>query len=364
MRNTFGKMMVVILINVLISCSAGDYDTANELESGTFLGTTRTLIDAGQRIGDTMLRSPNYARVNPLNNNEIYISDTGANRVLVFNKTGDLLRTIGKEGFGPGELLGPMQIDIDVDGNLYVYENRNDRISIFSSDGEFKKHFRGSVRYNSSFSAVNEDKILLNQPYTGYYITVTNSDNDFFRGIGEISEIRTNSDGSRNFEHAEGFPVYDSKNDRYCIFLTWSGLVKVYNENGELEQEVEPHFSPTYKEFVESERAIRSKREKGYYSALLFFDVTYNNGNYVLSQYGRDKEYYLGIYVLTDDFKLRQSIFIPMENDYSRAIAFGMRTRQFGISLEEKFVIIPGDVTGKVLISNYEESNGSITENK
>ena len=43
----------------------------------------------------------------------------------------------GRHGQGRGELNGPCGIAIDTSGMVYVSEDGNDRVSVFTSDGQF-----------------------------------------------------------------------------------------------------------------------------------------------------------------------------------------------------------------------------------
>ena len=56
-----------------------------------------------------------------IHGDEIFISDSGNNRIQVFNREGEFLRSFGKEGDGAGELDRPMHMDFR-DGKLYVAE--------------------------------------------------------------------------------------------------------------------------------------------------------------------------------------------------------------------------------------------------
>lgn len=66
---------------------------------------------------------------------EIYVSDTGNERVQVFSLDGTFRRAIGGYGSDPGKLIEPVGIEIGPDGRLYVADSTNARISIFSTDG-------------------------------------------------------------------------------------------------------------------------------------------------------------------------------------------------------------------------------------
>lgn len=64
----------------------------------------------------------------------IYIADAFEGRVLVIDRNGNLLSTIGTFGVGPGELSGPSSIAIDSRNRLFVSSANNGRIEMFGLD--------------------------------------------------------------------------------------------------------------------------------------------------------------------------------------------------------------------------------------
>lgn len=72
-----------------------------------------------------------------VSNGEIYVTDTGNERVQVFASDGTFLRTFGGTGSEPGKLREPSGIAIGPDGNVYVADSANARISVFSKNGDF-----------------------------------------------------------------------------------------------------------------------------------------------------------------------------------------------------------------------------------
>ncbi|MGB3327579.1 MAG: SMP-30/gluconolactonase/LRE family protein [Thermomicrobiales bacterium] len=72
-----------------------------------------------------------------VSNGEIYVTDTGNERVQVFATDGTFLRTFGGTGTEPGKLKEPTGIAIGSDGNVYVGDSANARISVFSKNGDF-----------------------------------------------------------------------------------------------------------------------------------------------------------------------------------------------------------------------------------
>jgi DNA-binding beta-propeller fold protein YncE len=69
---------------------------------------------------------------------EMYISDGYANFVVhKFSSDGKLLKTWGTCGSDPGQFAWPHSIAVDGYGKVYVCDRENDRIQIFTSEGEF-----------------------------------------------------------------------------------------------------------------------------------------------------------------------------------------------------------------------------------
>lgn len=71
----------------------------------------------------------------------IYVSDTGNKQVQVFDQSGTPINIFGKAGSKEGEFQFPYGIDGDNEGNVYVADLYNGKISIFTKKGEFIKYF-------------------------------------------------------------------------------------------------------------------------------------------------------------------------------------------------------------------------------
>lgn len=71
-------------------------------------------------------------------NGNLLVTDTHYSRIVEFTPGGDLVRTFGSYGKGPGQFIYPVGIAVDKQGNIYVSEyGENDRIQKFSADGVF-----------------------------------------------------------------------------------------------------------------------------------------------------------------------------------------------------------------------------------
>ncbi len=68
-------------------------------------------------------------------NGEVYVTDTGNERVQVFTPDGTFVRMWGTAGSEDGNLLEPVGIAVTSDGTILVADSHNARIARFSSDG-------------------------------------------------------------------------------------------------------------------------------------------------------------------------------------------------------------------------------------
>ncbi len=87
-----------------------------------------------------MLRKP-FSQPTDLSLNaagEIYVCD-GYGNFLVhkFSPKGDLIKTWGDCGKEPGQFALPHRVEVDRRGMVYIADRNNDRIQIFTPDGEF-----------------------------------------------------------------------------------------------------------------------------------------------------------------------------------------------------------------------------------
>jgi DNA-binding beta-propeller fold protein YncE len=79
---------------------------------------------------------------------EVYISDGyGNSRVMQFDKAGKFVRTWGKHGDRPGEFDLPHSIKVDSRRRVLVGDRENERIQVFSLDGELLTIWKGYAPY-------------------------------------------------------------------------------------------------------------------------------------------------------------------------------------------------------------------------
>jgi DNA-binding beta-propeller fold protein YncE len=80
-------------------------------------------------------------------NGELYVSDGYGNaRIHRFTADGELISSWGEPGAGPGQFHVPHGIAVHPDGTVYVADRENDRLQLFSPDGEFLTEWTGIAR--------------------------------------------------------------------------------------------------------------------------------------------------------------------------------------------------------------------------
>lgn len=71
----------------------------------------------------------------------LYVADSGSHRVLVFDRSGSLLRTLGGEGTADGQFRAPYDVLVDARGNIIVADTYNNRLQFFDGEGRHLKTF-------------------------------------------------------------------------------------------------------------------------------------------------------------------------------------------------------------------------------
>ena len=108
-----------------------------------------------RRIGARILSRPWDVT---LHNGEIFVADWGSDHVATFSQEGKLVRTIGTTGTGPGQFRCPAGVAVSPKGELYVSDNNNDRVQVFTPNGVYVREFgNGQVRrpFRLQFSSDN-----------------------------------------------------------------------------------------------------------------------------------------------------------------------------------------------------------------
>ena len=81
----------------------------------------------GQGRGE--LTRPNNVAVDT--SGMVYVSEDGNHRVSVFTSEGQFVTSFGRKGKGPGEFQYPHGLAVDNNGVVYVCDRYNNRVKVF-----------------------------------------------------------------------------------------------------------------------------------------------------------------------------------------------------------------------------------------
>ena len=134
----------------------------------------RTIGGAGSGAGQ--LQNPNGVAVDGAGN--VYVSDYGGKRVVVFSAAGEVVRTIGV-----GQLTNPMGVAVDGAGNVYVSDDDGNRVVVFSAAGEVVRTFGAGQLTNPRGVAVDGAGSVFVSDY-GNRVVVFSAAGEVVRTIG------------------------------------------------------------------------------------------------------------------------------------------------------------------------------------
>ena len=130
-----------------------------------------------KRIGCGTLKNPWDVAVHQ---GEVFVADFGNHRVAVFSQDGELIRTIGSQGTGPGQFNGPTEyptgVAISPDGELYVSDCQNGRVQVLTPQGVYIREF-GKGQLNTQHKLLfSADKHVLVADQLNHRVAVFNQD--------------------------------------------------------------------------------------------------------------------------------------------------------------------------------------------
>jgi len=118
----------------------------------------------------------------------VYVAENGNNRISVFSEDGRFLRKFASHGSSDGQVNGPWGIFAE-DTELFVAEYGNNRISVFDlTTGTFKRKFASSGTGPGNLSnpedvVVDGDNVIV-ADYTNNRISIFDRAGTFIKAIG------------------------------------------------------------------------------------------------------------------------------------------------------------------------------------
>jgi hypothetical protein len=177
----------------------------------------------------------------------IYVLDGRDICIKVYDRKGKYLRTIGRQGQGPGEFSsGFLNFDISSDGKIYVMDCRNSCVIIMDKDGTFIQSFRLPGRLYGKMKTDKNNFIYFERTFTDeearkMSIHRYNSNGDEILNYGEFKSVqpviqrRTKTSSRSSVSRIAATTVWtvDQEGKLYVGFGD-KYQIGVYNPNGSL----------------------------------------------------------------------------------------------------------------------------------
>jgi DNA-binding beta-propeller fold protein YncE len=185
-------------------------------------------------------KEPEAVAVDPSGN--IWVADSGHDRVLEFNSERKLLRQFGSEGTGQSQFKGIGGIAANASGDVYVTDSGNDRVQEFGPSGEHLRTFgsyifpSGQLIYPTAIAVDSTGNVWVLNPYGG----PTGDRVVEFSSTGtELSKFGASGTGPGQLGQAFGLAisgghlyVSESSNSRVQEFSTTGEFIRQFDEKG------------------------------------------------------------------------------------------------------------------------------------
>lgn len=159
---------------------------------------------------------------------DVYVADTGNNRVQKFDANGVFITQWGTLGSGPGQFSGPFGIAVR-GSSVYVVDTGNDRVEVFTSGGTFVTQWGSAGTGNGQFQ---QPLCIAVDMYNQVYVTDYNLNRvQQFSNTGTYyNQWGTTGTGTGQFTGMSGIAVDGMLN----VYITDSGnhRIEQFNSSG------------------------------------------------------------------------------------------------------------------------------------
>ncbi|NQW22440.1 MAG: 6-bladed beta-propeller [SAR202 cluster bacterium] len=191
---------------------------------------------------------------------EVYVADENNHRISVFDTERKFSRSFGVQGSGPGELDRPSGLAFGPNGNLYVVDTLNNRVQILTTEGAFISQWGSLGEAEGQFHM--PWGITIDQAGDVYITDWRNNRVQKFDADGRfLMTFGSAGDGEGQFNRPNGIAV-DSAGDIYvCDWM--NNRVQVFDSNGGFKDVIIGHggMSKWARTFLDASPDVEQKLE-------------------------------------------------------------------------------------------------------
>jgi RHS repeat-associated protein len=198
----------------------------------------------GEGTAEGQLKKPAGAAVD--GNGNLWVADTGNNRLEEFAASGTFLKAVGKEGTGEGQFKEPKSVAIDQEGYVFVADTGNKRIEVLNPEG---KYVDGKTLTHPPIALAVGKTTISNTKYDAVYVLQSGSNLiDTYRlntsnhhELNLLSEFGGGGSGNGQFKEPAGITLNpaarEGTNTKGLVFVADTGnhrvqVLKFKNETG------------------------------------------------------------------------------------------------------------------------------------
>ena len=167
------------------------------------------------------------------NDNNIYVAEYSKDRIQKFDVGGQFLMTFGCKGHDRGQLSSPVGITSH-NNEVYVAEANNNRVSVFTQDGNFCRHIGEGVLDTPYDLTVNCNNQLLIVDYAHNCVYIFTLEGDYIGKLGaqENGKNQLNHPCSVTADSGGCVLVMDTGNCRVVVFDADGNFLHSFGSRG------------------------------------------------------------------------------------------------------------------------------------
>ncbi|MFZ3102434.1 MAG: 6-bladed beta-propeller [Desulfitobacteriaceae bacterium] len=160
-------------------------------------------------------------------NNKVYVTDIKKSKLLIFDLDGKIIKEIGEPGTKQGQFRAPNAVTVDKDENIYVVDTGNQRIQEFNKDGTFVRIINGSLDAKGDSVFVNPRGIAIDSQGIVYLVSnLTHFIYGFDKDGKKLFTFGGSGESNTQFSLPNG--LFIDKNDTIYITDSANQRVAVY----------------------------------------------------------------------------------------------------------------------------------------